>query len=170
MRTYKSLLIAVLVFVSCNNPTTRDESSPKESNTTKTSESLNVNQAKATLPTEDFSVFWERFRMAVVNSDTTQIISMTLFPFKARGTFDDDPIIKYNRQKFIPMFQAFLKQGSGLGETTEFDEIKKTTKPKPTDVNGNYARISDLAFDKTDQGWKFSFAYLDYAIIDSLKK
>jgi hypothetical protein len=170
MKVYKSLLIAILLFVSCKSRTTNDESLAKDSDTTKTSESVDVSQVKPISPTEDFSVFWQRFRVAVLNSDTTQIISMTLFPFKARGTFDDDPIIKYNRQRFIPMFQAFLKQGSGLGETTELDEIKKGTKPKPTDVNGNYARISDLAFDKTDQGWKFSFAYLDYAIIDSLKK
>ena len=170
MKTYKLLLIAVLLFVSCKNSKTSSNSHSIETDTTQQSRSLNTSRNKTQLPTEDFSIFWEQFRMAVLNSDTNQIIAMTQFPFRARGTFDDDPIIKYNRKKFVPMFQAFLRQGSGLGETTEFDEIKKAIKPKETDVNGKYARISDLAFDKTDKGWKFAFAYLDYAIIDSLKK
>jgi hypothetical protein len=170
MRTYKPLLIAILLSISCTNRQTNGESQPNDIDTTKRSQSLNPSQVKTPLPTEDFFVFWEQFRTAVLNSDTTQIISMTQFPYKARGSFDDDPVIKYDRQKFIPMFQAFLKQSSGLGATTEFEEIKKTTKPMPTDVNGNYARMTDLAFEKTGSGWKLSFAYLDYAIVDSLNK
>ena len=169
MKTYKQLLIAVLLFVSCNNSKTSPESHTVETDTTKQSRSLDTRPKQAPLSAKDFLTFWEQFRTAVLNFDTAQIITMTQFPFRARGTFDDDPIIKYDRKKFVPMFQAFLKQGSGLGETSELDEIKKTLKPKAADVNDKYARINDLVFNKTDKGWKFAFAYLDYEIIDSLK-
>lgn len=170
MKTYKSLLIAILLFASCKNSETSSESNSVTRDTTKQSRTLDTSRDKLQLSAEDFSIFWEQFRSAVLNFDTAQIITMTQFPFRVRGTFDDDPIINCDRKEFLPMFQAFLKQGSGLGETTELEEVKKTIKPKATDVNDKYARISNLVFENTDKGWRFTFAYPDYDIIDSLKK
>jgi hypothetical protein len=170
MKTYKPLIIATLLFISCQNHKTSNQYQIIDSDSTKQSGLIDTSHNKASSELKDFSNFWKQFRTSVLNFDTTQIITMTQFPFRVRGNFDDDPIVKCNRKKFIPMFQAFLKQGSGLGETTELDEIKKTIIPNNKDVNGGYARISDLVFEKNDKGWNFTFAYLDYSIIDSLKK
>ena len=121
---------------------------------------------------EDFSNFWKRFRTAVINSDTSQIISMTQFPFKTRGPLDYDPTIKYSKEKFITVFGSFLNQWSGqdLEGTTELDEIKKTETPDETYVQKEHARVGDLVFDSTNKGWKLVFAYLNNESIDSLQK
>ena len=95
---------------------------------------------------------------------------MTEFPFQTRGPLDSDPTIEYNRQKFLPVFRAYLNQWNGmdLEGTTELESIKTTITPNKADVVSDYARIGDLVLNKTKKGWKLVFAYLNNETIDSL--
>ncbi|MDQ6904413.1 MAG: hypothetical protein M3139_15585 [Bacteroidota bacterium] len=56
---------------------------------------------------------------------------MTEFPFHTRGPRDDEPIIKYNKEKFIHVFNAFLNQWNGqeLDGRTELYDVSKIVTP-----------------------------------------
>lgn len=171
MRLYIPLLI--LFFFSCQNQ--GPVKTVRETNTDTVLRSTSVVAIKSDEKhpaAEDFSNFWKRFRTAVINSDTSQIVAMTHFPFKARGPLDYDPTVKYNKEKFIPVFGAFLNQWNGqdLEGTTELDDIKKTEIPDKAYLQKDNARVGDLVFDSTNKGWRLVFAYLNNETIDSLQK
>ena len=123
-------------------------------------------------PFASFEEFWKSFRQAVLNADTTQIIALTKFPFETRGPLDSDPTIKYSKQKFPHVFKDFLNQWNGmdLEGTTELETIKKTTLISKEDIADEYTRVGNLVFNKTKDGWRLVFAYLNNETIDALNK
>jgi hypothetical protein len=133
-----------------------------------------ITQTEAKRYIMDFPEFWRKFRTAVLKYDTTQIIEMTVFPFHTRGELDSDPDVEYNNKEFSVVFNYYLKQFSGqlagTEETSEFEEIKKMDTIKKTVVNNGYARIGDLVFNKTSEGWKLVFVYLTDDAIDQINK
>ena len=173
MRINQLLLTVTLLTASCQN---EDSTKPVQQVNIDTIKENNpiVSVSKPTVPLEIYSFpeFWRKFRIAVLNSDSIQLITMTTFPFKTHGPLDDDPMVEYKKEKFATVFQAFLKQNSGLNLEggTELEEIKKATKPKEKDVDGNYARVGDLVFNKNNEGWKLTLAYLNNETIDLLRK
>ncbi|MCL9771086.1 hypothetical protein NAT47_11735 [Flavobacterium sp. HXWNR69] len=120
----------------------------------------------------DFPKFWKTFRKAVISFDTIQIINMTQFPFKTRGTSDYDPTVEHNKEKFVSVFKSFIKQWNGLNMngTTELDHIRKTETPDETYVQKEHARVGNLEFKRINNEWKLVFAYLNYDTIESLEK
>lgn len=173
MRIYQLLLIVTLFTASCKNEESTKAVQQINTDTIKENKTI-VSVAKPTVPPEidSFPEFWRKFRIAVLNSDSIQLNAMTTFSFRTHGPLDDDPMVEYKKEKFATVFQAFLKQTSGLNLEggTELEEIKKATKPKEKDVDGNYARVGDLVFNKNNEGWKLTLAYLNNETIDLLRK
>ena len=159
------LLLLSLFTASCQNQKTKNDVQQKAIDTLPRTNILDTSD-------EDFISFWQAFRKAVINNDTTKIIELTHLPFKTRGPLDDDPVIEYNKKQFIYAFNAYLSQWSGedLNGTTELYDIKKAEIPKKTDVHGDEARVGDLVFNRSEKKWRLVFAYLDNETIDSLKK
>jgi len=173
MRLPQLLILLVLFTVSCQNQTTDKTAKKHSDDTAKVDKpTANINATKSDSLNGDFLNFWQKFRAAVLNFDTTQIIEKTQFPFQTRGSLDSDPTIEYSKKKFVRVFTAFLNKWNGLDRDggTELNLIKKTELPNKDDVQDNYARIGDLVFDKSHKTWKFVFAYLNDDTIESLKK
>lgn len=170
MRPLHIFVVFVLLFTSCQDHST-DKAGQKPASDS-TTEGTASSSTKTELLNEDFAGFWEKFRTAVINNDTAQIIALTEFPFLARGPSDSDPTVEYSKKEFVKVFSAYLDQynGQDLEGNTEDYLIKKTELPKREDVQADYARIGDLVFGKSGKDWKLVFAYLNYETIDSLKK
>jgi hypothetical protein len=168
----KQLLIVTLLLASCRSQDTKKLSESGKGDTLKGSgAALAVASADTIAADENFPSFWQKFRSAVLNSDTGQIMKFTEFPLETRGPNDDDTTIEFNRARFVPFFKVYLKQWSGLDlhGSTELDGIKKTELPKKTDYGKDQARMGDLLFEKKVKGWRLIFAYLNDETIDSLK-
>ena len=173
MRLLQLLILFVLFTVSCQNKMTDKTVQKHRDDTTKENKSnASVYEAKSESSSGDFLNFWQNFRTAVLNSDTTQIMEQTQFPFQTRGPLDNDPTIEYSKKKFARVFAAFLNQWNGLDLNggTELDLIKKTEIPNKDDVQNNYVRIGDLVFDKSHKTWRLVLVYLNDDTIESLKK
>ena len=161
-----------LIFGSCQSGSKGKKDSQQKIDTGATSNAF-VSVAKANTPSfASFEEFWKSFRQAVLNADTTQIIALTKFPFDTRGPLDSDPTIKFSKQKFLHVFQAFLNQWNGmdLEGTTELETIKKITIISKEDIADEYTRVGNLVFNKTKDGWRLVFAYLNNETIDALNK
>ena len=172
MRFYLSILFSSFLIVSCQNQEVAKSIQKTKSDTDLDPKSNAVTKNnKIQTTNDDFPKFWYKFRNAVINSNTNDILAMTQFPFKTRGTSDYDPTVEYSKEKFVPIFYAFLKQWDGLdmNGTTELDYIRKTETPDKTYVQKKYARVGNLEFKRIKNEWKLVFAYLNYDTIDSLK-
>jgi len=173
MQLFDRLLCLILLVTSCNSYDVADKDQQIHKDTLGHSDPIVARTTVDTLlAVEDFFTFWKGFRNAVINSDSSKIISMTKFPFQTRGPLDDDPIVTYNSGKFIHIFNAFLNQWNGqeLNDTTELDDIKKTVTPNKNDIQKDLARVGDLVFNKNAKGWKLVLAYLNNETIDKLNK
>ena len=159
------LLLFSLFTFSCQNQKAKNELQVKVIDTLPKTTTLDTS-------IEDFISFWQTFRKAVINNDTTKIIELTHLPIQTRGPLDDDTVIEYNKKQFIYAFNTYLSQWNGqdLNGTTELSDIKKAEIPKKTDVNGDEARVGDLVFNRSEKKWRLVFAYLNNETIDSLKK
>jgi hypothetical protein len=170
-----SLVITTSFLLSCNNEHATNDSSQKNDSVLNTTTSSITNTSDSTH--KDFILFWGKFRTAVINNDSAQLILLSDFPIQTRGPLDNDPVIEYSRQKFTFVFNAFLNQFSGEWSgkdndsgKTEFDVIKNWGIPNRKDIMAEQARIGDMIFFKIDGKWKLSFLYLEYDTIKSLKK
>ena len=172
MKTCERLLFVLLIAVSCQNNKDAGTSSTAKNDTLTHPSSIIVIKSNDSVVKESFSGFWKRFRTAVINTDTTQIISITKFPFQTRGPLDSDPTIKYPKEMFTRVFTVFLNQWNGidLEGKTELYSIKRIKNPDIKDVHNDYTRVGELVFAKTSKGWKLVFAYLNNETTDSLKK
>jgi hypothetical protein len=108
--------------------------------------------------TGNFQKFWSDFREAVINNDTSKIISYTKLPIRTRGPQDSDPIIKYGRKRFIPVFKEFLERPTGINvndlNERQIDLIRKTK----TITLDDY-RIGDMEFECINGEWKLVLIY-----------
>ncbi len=163
--TLQLLIFLILPATSCQSPepTKAPPGGKKDTPVTKPQPVPATTSIDTTGIYNDFATFWQKFRTAVLNSDTGQMIKMTEFPLQTRGDSDDDPVIEIGKEKFVPTFNSFLAQWSGLDTagSSELDGIKKTLSPpsvKDIDKSGQ-ARIGDMLFERTPKGWKLYFVY-----------
>ncbi|MGZ3819467.1 MAG: hypothetical protein ACXVB6_02675 [Mucilaginibacter sp.] len=159
----RQLLLLTLLAASCQNP--------ERTNVSQTRKKDKV-ESPGIYANERFPDFWKRFRSAVIRDDTSQLIALTEFPLDTRGPDDSDSTIEFKKERFVPLFRAYLHQYDGLdmSGSDELAGIKKTTSPQKKDYGKSQARVGDLVFEKKAKGWKLVFAYLNYETIDSLKK
>jgi hypothetical protein len=174
MKPIQPFLFLILLVTSCQSPQSPKAPQNNKKDTVKaptqdtvkkrppdTAEKRNA-PIDTTFAHEDFPTFWQRFRTAALAFDTSQIMSMVDFPLETRGPLDDDPHIFINKENFVHFFKSYLKQYAGvdLQGSTELDGIRKTVAPDKNVVNDRQqARVGDLWFDKTPEGWKITFAY-----------
>jgi hypothetical protein len=170
------LLIAVVLFESCKNKDFERTDVEQVSAVDQVKDSESQGERKAEVKVGvffDIQEFWVEFRRATLNQDFNQVAAMTVFPFRTRGPLDDDPVNEYGKSRFYKVFQSFLSQwnGSDLSGSTELDAIRATAAVDKKYVNGNYARVGDLVFEKDAvTGWRLTFAYLNGETLDSLSK
>ena len=146
-----------------NNPSTKFESQ-KDS-------VLSRRKIDTQNPESNFIVFWNKFRNAVLNHDTNTVISLTKFPFETHGLYDNDPIVKYDKENFYKVLNAYLNQGSDMMEgESELDYIKNTINPDSKYIIDKWARVGDFQFKNIKGEWKLKFAYLHYETIEILEK
>ena len=174
----KHYLIALLLLIlSCSNRKTENltkQAFEKDSFLKKEIVSRLEIESIADTTNSNFQQFWDNFREAVINNDTSKIIQLTRFPFETRGPQDSDPIIKYEKKKFLKVLEAYLKETTTWREDfstiTSREEIKRILKPDKTYVQGDWARIGNLEFKKENGKWFLIFAYLGYPSIEGLNK
>ena len=124
MRPFLILIPSVLFFISCQNWTADKVVQKNVHDSVTKGDQTSISPTQAHSIDQDFLAFWQKFRIAVIALDTTQIMELTQFPFQIRGSFDSDPTIEYNRNNFVRVVKAFLSQGNGEGGT-ELDVIQK---------------------------------------------
>jgi len=127
----------------------------------------------------DFGEFWSEFRQAVEENDIQDILELTNFPFETRGEMDSDPIIKYSEKQMRKVMPLLLEQvvilpgkGTELHETTEAQIIINMKTVPAKDLQGESVRPgnSNFVFEKTKDGWKFVFAYVNEPTYEKIGK
>jgi|WetSurMetagenome_2_1015567.scaffolds.fasta_scaffold01748_8 hypothetical protein len=133
--------------------------------------SQNIYDQKETAPqskdteVQEFDIFWKKFRQAVIDNDTNKLKTYTIFPFKTRGLYDSDPVVKVHESNFIEVFAAFLiSQADSRNQKNQLEIIKEITKIEtlqygPYTIVNNWARVGDLEFKKAGKQWKLYFAF-----------
>jgi hypothetical protein len=175
IRIFTIILISTILIISCQNRETAKLNQRLTKTSIRRSDSLGtIKNNETKIDNLYFPEFWVKFRAAVLKRDTSRIMEMTEFPFYSRGSLDSDPDIEYSTRDFFIVYNIYLKQWSGqlIGNegTSEFEEIRKMDSVKKTNVTKDYARMGDLVFNKTQNGWKLVSAYLTDDAIDEINK
>lgn len=110
----------------------------------------------------DFHAFLDRFKSAVKEGKTEDIVGMTRFPFETRGEMDSDPVIRFSKKEFFKLLPELLNQYAGvdLDGTSEQELLLETTDIDQEEIDRRSVRIGSLVFEKMKTGWKFTFAYV----------
>jgi hypothetical protein len=112
--------------------------------------------------------FWSEFRQAVIHEDKQRVASLTRFPFEVRGPSDGDPVLRYDRAKFLGVYHRLMAQviyvpeGSEIATKTMRDVVEEKPDIVPRDLlRADYARVHQFAFQEIDGHWLFVRAYLE---------
>ncbi|WP_345237482.1 hypothetical protein [Hymenobacter saemangeumensis] len=177
----KNLLLLILAFsFACSRNENSHEKSVKERGSTTNDSASNHSAKNDNLDRVyyQFPEFWKDFRTAVINKDYSTIYKLTQFPFETRGPMDSDPLVKYDKAEFPKVFQTFLDEpvsdidstGKDI-KTTQLGIIRHTIVPgRHYTLNGDWARVGNLEFNKGSNGWRLTFAYLEYPTIEIINK
>src|SRR4030095_1758046 len=106
-----------------------------------------------------FDNYWAKFRNAVIATDYTSLESMTRFPLLVKGTHDFDKVKKFTKNRFVYIFEHYLKQD---GITSR--DISETESIPASNYNSNkltYIRFSDMKFRKRNGRWKLYLIYIE---------
>jgi len=125
---------------------------------------ISVVEATSAQSNENPQTFWAEFRAAVLGDKTEKVVALTNFPFKTRGTMDEDPILEHDRKWFAQTFPKLLAIDPGLsGEEGDTMRalIKRTEKITDAQVDENSLRVGDFVFEKIKEEWRFTMAYWD---------
>ncbi|MHC1705037.1 MAG: hypothetical protein AB9846_14095 [Tenuifilaceae bacterium] len=165
------------LILSCNN---RKTDKPSETKTNNDSIPKVENVSNSTNETikdtinKSFQEFWIVFRNAVIENDTNKLVQLTKFPLETRGPLDSDPLVKYEREQFMKVFNAYLEQTTSWIKDVSFisslEEIKRIPEPDKRYIQNKWARVGNLEFIKENGLWLLGFAYLEYPTIDKLNE
>jgi hypothetical protein len=115
-----------------------------------------------------FQVFWNNFRIAVINDDKHIISSFTKFPFEVKEPSDTTPIKYYDRAKFLKIIDPLLDQSFYLlsGKDVITNSMRKVIINKQKIVKSNLlgeniARIEQFTFIRSEGKWLFDRAYVE---------
>jgi hypothetical protein len=112
----------------------------------------------------DVQAFWSAFRGAVLTGDKNATASLAEFPFKTRGTLDNDPVMTIDKDSFIEMLDRILDQDPGLRQEPETmrELIRRTAAvPQESIENETMFRIGLFLFKKIRGKWRFVQAYIE---------
>ena len=190
---FRLLILLTLFNISCENKKTKKESEinseikttseiKKKTEKDKTNSLDNIDKKVNDIKEEQLSFpeFWIIFRKAIIENDQEKILKNTNFPFETRGTFDSDPIVRYDKTKFFIVLKIFLERWGGNSievYENQLDILKRISdvqihskEQKDYVIQDNYARVGDFEFRKIKEKWFFAFAYLDDESIEEINK
>ncbi len=110
---------------------------------------------------EQFQSFWPRFREAIVREDKTALAAMTRFPFETRGALDESPTSHWDRTRFLAEIEALLRQDAGMSAKPETLRAFVGRTVSPADDDDASARVGGLVFQRLDEEWRWTGAYVD---------
>ena len=108
-----------------------------------------------------FEAFWPVFRTAAAAGVLPD--SLVVYPVKAHGILDSDPVKKYDAARFKKWWPVFLKQEDGVADT-HGGFIKKYERLPDNECaycKPDYCRINDLVFKKMNGKWKLVELYMN---------
>jgi len=117
---------------------------------------------KTSKSVNDFSVFWNEFRSAVVKRDYQSIVKLTHFPFKTKGLLDDEGERVFDRHAFTDLLPKLLAQDTGMRAEPETMRsfIERTTSVDNVDATGGEIYLGAFVFELIDDEWFFTRAYI----------
>jgi len=117
---------------------------------------------------QDANSFWQEFRQAVVNSDSSQVAPLTRFPFEVRGPMDSDPVIPQDPKGFVDIYerllvqQVYLPEGGQIVGKTMRSLVAEKTNVNPEDfLTDDSFQVFQFQFRLIDGKWLFTRAYLE---------
>jgi len=119
-----------------------------------------------TIAEEDFQLFWNAFRQAILDNDSVRLVKMTNFPLKSHGNLDDDPQPLIAKGKFYQFLQKCLNEQTGMtpNNETNLDYIKRTINlvdDRYYTHQTDWCRVSSFEFQKIENNWKLTLIYFD---------
>ena len=108
--------------------------------------------------------FWTKFRNAVIAKDYRSLESMTQFPLIVKGTMDFDTVRKFNKNRFVYIFNHYLKQENTTVTGNALQDIVETEGVLVSNNNSNKLtnfRFSDMVFKKNNGKWKLYLIYIE---------
>ena len=124
-----------------------------------------VSVAKNSCP-EGAQQFWKKLRYAVLQSNTSGVAELALFPFTlSSGVVDADrKNIPIQRAEFIKKFPHLLTHDPGLSldPSTMWDLINSVERLTGTlcAPDGEQFRVGNWVFQNNSQSWRFVQAYV----------
>jgi hypothetical protein len=116
---------------------------------------------------KEFQKFWIIFRNAIISNDWNAIISNTHFPLETRGSLDDDPVIKIEKDRFRQVFEIFLQTAYSFPPIkTQYDKIKNKENVYPY-ITDDWYRLGNMQFKKIKGKWFLTFIYIEPDLIES---
>ena len=111
-----------------------------------------------------FDDYWAKFRKAVIAKDYSSLESMTRFPLLVKGTNDFDKVKKFTQNRFVYIFEHYLKQENTTVKGNALQDIIET-ESIPVAINNSskltYIRFSDMKFRKRKGRWKLYLIYIE---------
>jgi len=111
-----------------------------------------------------FDDYWAKFRNAVIAKDYTTLESITRFPLLVKGTNDFDKVKKFTKNRFVYIFEHYLKQENTTVTGNALQDIIETESIPASNYNSNkltYIRFSDMKFRKRKGRWKLYLIYIE---------
>ena len=111
-----------------------------------------------------FDDYWAKFRNAVIARDYTSLESMTRFPLLVKGTHDFDKVKKFTQNRFVYIFEHYLKQVNTTVTGSALQDIIETEMIPASNYNSNnltYIHFSDMKFRKRKGRWKLYLIYIE---------
>lgn len=112
--------------------------------------------------------FWTEFRQAVVLNDNKKLQAMTQFPLEVYGVDDSQPVMRYKKEQFDPIFKKILDQpvitmeGDKIITNSTKSIINSTnTITKDHIMTKDSFRVDQLVFELKNKQWKLVRAYLE---------
>jgi hypothetical protein len=110
----------------------------------------------------DFSAYWRDLRAALLSDSPESVSRLARFPFTVRGEMDDDPVQQVDRAAFAAVVRRLLAQDVGLAPQPEplSHYLARTPSPPANAIAGKTARVANMQFAWSPEGWQFVGAYL----------
>ena len=111
-----------------------------------------------------FDDYWAKFRNAVIAKDYVSLESMTRFPLLVKGTNDFDKVKKFTQNRFVYIFEHYLRQENTTVTGNALQDIIETESIPASNYNSDkltYIRFSDMKFRKRKGRWKLYLIYIE---------
>jgi len=156
----KAILIVFFLFNSCQNSVHTTE--------------IKAKKIASPIMEESFEFFFINFRKKAESGDVAGIKSLTLFPLKTRGDFDNMPYRYVAAGEFEDFYNYFSREFGGgkyqetlpnpLRDDTNLYELSHADLERDVGglLDGSEYRLGRWVFEKINGKWYFAFAYTDY--------